>query len=114
MMFMMVSMMMSVMVSVMVDIMVSVMMSMVVSMMVVLRCDFLSICGDVFSTYSYKFRRLRRSFIGCVFRRLDSGRSDQRKKRENESQSQHDDICSDLLFSVGQFLLAFESIVSTF
>merc|ERR1719334_1879801 len=105
-------------VSVGVDIMVSVVMSVVVdivvSMMVVLRCNFLSIGGDVFSTYSYKFRRLRRSFIGCVFRRLDSGRSDQRKKRENKSQSQHDDICSDLLFSVGQFLLAFESIVSTF
>merc|ERR1719334_2367425 len=107
-------MMVSVMVSVMVVMVVSVVVSMMVAMMVVLRCNFLSIGGDVLSTYSYKFRRLCRSFIGCVFRRLDSGRSDQRKKRENKSQSQHVDICSDLLFSVGQFLLAFVSIVSTF
>merc|ERR550534_2517862 len=110
----MVSMVVSVMVSVMVAMVVSVMVPVVVSMMVVLRCNFLSIGGDVFSTYSYKFRRLCRSFIGCVFRRLDSGRSDQRKKRENKSQSQHVGFCSDLLVSVGQLLLAFVSIVSTF
>ena len=61
MMSMMVSVMVSMMVIMIVSMMVSVIISVVVSMVVVLRRYFLSIGGDVFSTYSHKFQRLCRS-----------------------------------------------------
>merc|ERR1719383_538129 len=95
---MMVSMVVSVMVSMVMSVMVS-MVTMVVSMMVpmmvfmvammmdvVLFGDFFSICGNVLSAHSDKFRRFRRSII-----RFDDCRGDTCQHGKSNGQTQHVD-----------------------